>query len=299
LNADGSLDTTLTAENVSSQSKMTLRSDGKINILEGVYPLPQFSLTRYLDDGTLDPSFNDSLIVQLPASTLYVWQFALQSNKMLVLFRMDDEPEAELLRLNEDGSADAAFGDNGFAYPIGIDRRIENRSPQPQTDNKILVVEVSNTSSSMGVARYLNNGTADPNFGVDGFAEISGITTPPSIRLQGDMKILAGSINDSDFVMVRLLNEIGTSVNETEANTSLSVFPNPASHQLIINYPFSSNEEATIIITDVTGKILHEEKANSSSDHYVLKLSDLLSGIYFLTLKTKSESKSVKLVKEE
>ncbi len=297
LNADGTSDETFDdSTSVMTSGNIALRNDGKIDVLAGSYPLTQFSLYRLSGDGSFDPLFNNSLVIQLPADAYYVWRFNLQDdNKMLVLYRMGDEPFAGLLRLNEDGTIDSAFGNAGYAGPVGTDCRIENIPPLSQPDGKILLSQVCN---SPGVARMLNDGSPDLNFGADGFTAISGITLAPLLGWQSDGKILAGSINDSDFVMVRLLNEFNTSVNEINSMNSLLLFPNPASDLLSIYYPFSTGESSAITISDLSGKILREEKANAINDHYVIHVNDFDAGIYLLSLRTADKSTSVKFVKQ-
>jgi hypothetical protein len=169
-----------------------------------------------------------------------------------------------------------------------------------QPDNKILLAGKTTNNVDIAVSRVLDNASTDATFGTNGITTLTDVDPvySSSIKLQDDDKILVFTTDLGEFFLARLLNEIVISVNDIETSNLLQVYPNPSSDQLIINYPFSSNEDETIFITDVTGKILREEKVNPSSNHYVMKVNDLLPGIYLLTLKTKSESYSVKVVKE-
>jgi hypothetical protein len=89
------------------------------------------------------------------------------------------------------------------------------------------------------------------------------------------------------------INEIPSSV------TLFSCMPNPANFTTKISYELKNNENASIIITDITGRTVqtisqgHQNKGYYSVD---VDLTSLTSGTYFYTLKTKSAQLTDKLI---
>ncbi|NCX95481.1 MAG: T9SS C-terminal target domain-containing protein [Chitinophagia bacterium] len=65
--------------------------------------------------------------------------------------------------------------------------------------------------------------------------------------------------------------------------TYVSIYPNPTSDVLNISLPEGS-ENATIILTDITGKVVATQQATSLSQ--TLNLSGLAKGNYMLTIAT-------------
>ena len=105
----------------------------------------------------------------------------------------------------------------------------------------------------------------------------------------------APSMNTAKFMqrtVSKKITPIGTvAVNELDGtNTSISAFPNPTSGKLNINWSAATSEEATLIITDVTGrevltKSFSMTKGNGAE---VVNLSSFVNGMYFVSVKAAS-----------
>ena len=103
---------------------LLLRDDGKIVALAetnpGVFTVPAvLNLARLNPDGSLDAGFGDAGITDLEVarwSHLNVYGVALQTDgKILVSGRITSQaPAGVVLRIDEDGSFDSAFGDAGI-----------------------------------------------------------------------------------------------------------------------------------------------------------------------------------------
>jgi uncharacterized delta-60 repeat protein len=203
-----------------------------------------------------------------------------------------------LLRLNEDGSIDDSFGGSGYVITEDFNSNL-NAKIELQDDGKILI---AGYTWKLGVLRFEADGTLDTQFGNNGLATIGNVSVAGSnifyTRIQKDGKILVGTNDYLDFFMARLLNDGAVPVAAMTANSFLHVYPNPASDQLIINYPFSLNELAKITIADATGKIYYEQNVNSNSAQYPINLKALSSGIYMLTLQTVRNCITMKFVKQ-
>lgn len=80
--------------------------------------------------------------------------------------------------------------------------------------------------------------------------------------------------------------------------TSLfSCYPNPFQNKLNITIPqIAESERAIIIITDVTGKIVHTSASNQENS--LLDLNSLSNGVYQLTVSANKEKWTLKVVKQ-
>jgi hypothetical protein len=87
-----------------------------------------------------------------------------------------------------------------------------------------------------------------------------------------------------------------TSIDKTENNTVLKLFPNPTSSD--INLVFNSNETLNYSITDITGKeVKTGQLKTKSSQVYPIDVDELISGMYFITCKfEKAETITQKFV---
>ncbi len=73
----------------------------------------------------------------------------------------------------------------------------------------------------------------------------------------------------------------------------LTVYPNPVKDNLFVS---SDSEITQLILTDISGKIIHEFD-NISSDTFELNITNLQSGVYLLRISTKDANKLIKLIK--
>ncbi|HKR06989.1 MAG TPA: T9SS type A sorting domain-containing protein [Bacteroidia bacterium] len=74
-----------------------------------------------------------------------------------------------------------------------------------------------------------------------------------------------------------------------------SIYPNPASDFIIINFT-NTQEKHNITLSNIIGTILSNQYYNSDSGMFKLDVSDLTPGIYMITIKTKSEIYTQKLI---
>ncbi|MBA2407628.1 MAG: T9SS type A sorting domain-containing protein [Chitinophagales bacterium] len=246
-------------------------------------------------DGLVDTTFGNNGFVDLLAENIYGC-FWMNDKVISVLGNYDNAVfEDFLMRHNGDGNIDSSFGTNGkvsFDIQSGFSSDLIPTA-MSLPDGKI----VAYFGSSPPMKRFNYDGSIDLTFGNFGVAIVP-IISRANLDLSWDNKILVTGGDIPNFFIFRLLNDISTSSSSIDQVSTLKIFPNPTSDQLVINYPFSSNEQAVITITDLSGKVLQEEKGNYSGDYYLINLKDFPAGIYLLALKTKSESISVKVMKD-
>ncbi len=100
--------------------------------------------------------------------------------------------------------------------------------------------------------------------------------------------------------LVQLPSLNATSINELNLNTvDLKSFPNPAENQLNITVNSSSNELMVVTIYDAQGKIIqnYSETVNAGANTLTLNISDINSGVYFVTIAHGSVIEKGKFIK--
>ncbi|HYG15386.1 MAG TPA: T9SS type A sorting domain-containing protein, partial [Bacteroidia bacterium] len=89
-----------------------------------------------------------------------------------------------------------------------------------------------------------------------------------------------------------------TAVAEAGPVLNLNVYPNPVSASLTVEFDLADNQEVTIEVTDVTGKvvssILPATSLNAGVQRLSANLGNLSEGVYFVAIKTDNGVKTVK-----
>jgi uncharacterized delta-60 repeat protein len=183
-----------------------VQPDGKI-IAVGTSMTPTYTamieVTRYLTDGTFDPSFGTnghfSYTYNGNPETM-AYRCLIKSNgKILVAGHTTNYTTwgIILIQLNSNGTPDAAFGTNGVVYQNLTAGENLAYGLALQSDNKILVSGIktdANGSTVPIVARFSSIGVLDASFGNNGVAEVPIVTGDndfASVCVQPDGKILA------------------------------------------------------------------------------------------------------------
>jgi len=105
-----------------------------------------------------------------------------------------------------------------------------------------------------------------------------------------------------DAVMIRTIFNKNVFQGISEVNNNITLFscmPNPANNSTQISYELKNNEKASIIITDIMGRIIQtlDQGAQAKGNYAVtIDLSNLTSGTYFYTLKTLIAQATDKLI---
>lgn len=211
--SDGSLDPTFHNGGMSfvhcnyqlNTSSMTLQSDGKIVLAAAGLnndPWPFTAIFRFQPDGAPDSSFAQNGAWVNPVgnehSALYNI-LALPDGKILAggVAKEFSDFDFTLLRLQNDGTSDAGFGNNGLVFTDfgwGGDKA---HGIYPRADGKMLftgnyLIGAFNSPDNLcALAQLLPDGTADPGFGTGGIDTFTGGSLI-SVVFQPDGKILAG-----------------------------------------------------------------------------------------------------------
>jgi CubicO group peptidase (beta-lactamase class C family) len=97
-----------------------------------------------------------------------------------------------------------------------------------------------------------------------------------------------------DGMYTTIKNYMTLGIKENTNSSSLDLFPNPATNDLTINLG-STNKNAEITITDITGKIIY---TTTSTEAKLLEVStkDFSSGVYVVQIKTANFIETKKLI---
>lgn len=118
----------------------------------------------------------------------------------------------------------------------------------------------------------------------------SGITIGDSMNAQAHIYFDFNLAIDTNIVTTTVQNVAGIKENKTE---DFTIYPNPASGSvsILLNTTVTSSE---IVIVDVLGKIVQTKTINSNQSD--LDISNLKSGIYFITINNEGMKTTKKLV---
>ncbi|MBK9190232.1 MAG: T9SS type A sorting domain-containing protein [Crocinitomicaceae bacterium] len=81
----------------------------------------------------------------------------------------------------------------------------------------------------------------------------------------------------------------------------LSVYPNPASDQIILSFNIANQSECSAVIIDAMGNIVGEifnQSMNAGNQQFVYNTSDLSAGVYFIQITGDQQTETLKLILE-
>jgi uncharacterized delta-60 repeat protein len=203
-------------------SSVVVQPDGKILVAGGAFPnftfLGDIAVVRYNPDGSLDTGFGNGGIVltSFPGQGSYAFALALQPDGMIVAAgthfinfqpsEQTSDTNFALVRYHPDGSLDTSFGNLGGGVSTDFDGNNDDAfSILVQPDGKLVAVgSALNLADfyNFAAARYLPDGSLDPNFGTGGKVRLDfgnhDFDRAQSAALQPDGKIVAAGFAISD-----------------------------------------------------------------------------------------------------
>jgi uncharacterized protein YjdB len=114
------------------------------------------------------------------------------------------------------------------------------------------------------------------------------VTVPSGVITIGGATLIVGNVNfelnRNDSTIVPLVN----AVNNVNASGKIHVYPNPTSGALNIKWEDKSMTDATITVTDVTGRVISTATVNNNNRNGVTRvdMSGLSNGIYMVNVKS-------------
>ena len=185
---------------------LAIDSQDRIVAVSGAAESNGTVIYRYLDDGSLDPSFGAggmATIAETDGSTDQFPSVALQADGRIVVASSNFEcPNSscvriQVLRLLSDGSLDPQFGSGGVVrtgtsgfFPV------RPKDIAIQSDGKIVVAaDRADGIAEAVLVRYQTNGDPDPTFGIDGIVQRSipyDEWFTAAVAIQPDGRLLVG-----------------------------------------------------------------------------------------------------------
>ena len=325
-NTDGTIDTSfaqngyfITSVGVRDYANsLSILPDGKIVIGGAIFNgnHSDFCVIRLLPDGSPDPDFGLNGI----ASYDYdendeITSICLQPDGKLVFsgFTGDDDNEYlyAVMRINEDGSVDHGFGDDGLVTGEGgsMAKKVE-----VEPSGKILVAGAygggNNKTASM--LRFNHDGTLDPEFGENGLitTTFSSSCQANAVVLQPDGKILLGGEAGStggtynpDFALMRYHSGPELSIGEQDmVRSTFMVYPNPVVNSFNLEMQLAQAETLSVDLIDIHGRKICNFAERSqfgiglTSTRFTLP-DNLNKGTYFLKIGSANDNKVVRIIK--
>jgi hypothetical protein len=142
-------------------------------------------------------------------------------------------------------------------------------------------------------------GTGSPGYTGDG-----GLATAAQIYepLGSDINPVTGYLYYSDWgasaVRYITISEEVLAVNEVHENSSLAVYPNPASQNLYIKNTVTTGHSAIITITDILGNELLSQTVSTRENVFQINVSGLSAGMYFVKVVSENTLLTTKFIKQ-
>ena len=171
---------------------------------------------------------------------------------------------------------------------------------QDITVENVLSVEFSLPDAQVGIpAQYINTtdnaASCTWNWG-DGSPNSSGTCTPLHVYTAVGTYTITLEITDGDGCTRSASQEINVypvGLNDVSANTSLKLYPNPASDIVQLNYAFEGQQQLEIQILDAVGRVVKSEKATALNGYQTqLNFGNQPKGYYIVSIT--SENGTVK-----
>lgn len=104
-----------------------------------------------------------------------------------------------------------------------------------------------------------------------------------------------GKENGKASIWKNTAADLTLNTKENELKKSINVFPNPTSDKIHISMNNQLSDEMTIAISDMTGKLIHQQNFNNKKE-LTIDVRHFIKGNYILTVKNQSQSYSQKII---
>jgi hypothetical protein len=117
-------------------------------------------------------------------------------------------------------------------------------------------------------------------------------TAGQKVRMQ---YVMANCIRRKSLNTSYVCSSVG--INETVSNLEISLFPNPSNGELNVTVDLLNSEDFTISVINTLGQVVKEvNQLHSNGGTVKLDLSSNSNGVYYVTVKTKSGSKTKRFI---
>lgn len=268
-----------------------------------------FIVARFLNNGNLDNTFgiNGVSNIDLGANGLSIPNSIIvqSDNKILVSGTLNINNSNvfnyAVTRLNENGSLDTSFANNGFYKTmVGISPSGSCSDMKLLTNGKIIVAGNLKSGTGIGLLRLNSNGTLDITFGTNGITttinnNITNVSVSKvAIKSDGKILVVGGAIgnspNNKNQILIAQYNNTSNLGNAEFTTNNFSFFPNPVKETMYI----SEIKNMEFEIYDVLAQLVLKGKQNENQ----INVNSLTNGIYILKLKNEKNIITQKFIKE-
>jgi uncharacterized delta-60 repeat protein len=198
---DGIVLTALNTFGMSECHSIAIQPDGKIVAAGSAQT--NFALARYLDNGSLDPTFSTDGKTYASMSSLLdqVNKVLVQPDgKIIAIGTANNNDYIALARFNTDGTLDTSFSQDGKVLYFGTGAY--GYGGALQADGKILACGPTMLGST--VIRLLGDGSVDSTFGAAGVAILADLYDPTDIVIRPDGRLLVTGSDGGNAVLAQL-----------------------------------------------------------------------------------------------
>lgn len=267
----------------------------------------QVGVFRLTENGEMDLTFSDDgwLILDYSADAdASASIFCLPENKTLIATTAElPHPKGILTMLEENGNTDVTFGEEGIAT---IDSFII-ADTEVDLHGNYLVIDGSVVweKNDIKIAKILSSGFSDPAFGEFGIKRIPFYEPAVSacLAIQTDGKIVTGGYTGTyatKSIVSRILSENKNGLNNTFAEGSVKIYPNPIwrGAEIFISTPKEAQRLIYTII-DLRNNIIKNDVLKTPIDLDFIKLTlpvSITAGVYYLTLQGENFYKCLPII---
>lgn len=189
---------------------IALQADGKI--VAGGRAFNNFALARYNTDGSIDNTFgtNGQILTSFGTDDDFLHSLIVQPDQKIVAGGRT-HPKGyifALARYNTDGSLDDTFGNNGQVTTDFQDGSGDDEIWALTLDATNRIVAAGQAGTNFALARYSGvDGSLDTDMGLVVTDLGSASTGIYALCMQPNQQIVAGGMEDTDFVLVRYRND--------------------------------------------------------------------------------------------
>jgi uncharacterized delta-60 repeat protein len=287
---------------IQSDNKIVL--GGRVSYIDGGgTEVTQMYLARFLETGIIDSTYGINGMASYPLA-LNNNDMTFDANENIIAVgeigtnSLGTSGDIVVMRITPAGVPDSTFGNNGSTV-ISVDSYADYvNAVLLQADGKILVGGSyfdfgAGTTTDCLIIRFLDNGSPDSTFGVNGIFK-TGVTSGTDRILDMTMDsenkiVISGTANFSvnfDFVVGRIIMDLSTNdMNAVINHPELLLFPNPVSGTL--NVHSGKGEISEVNIFNLSGQTIYSRKIHAVTD-FQIDVSGFERGIYLLKLNSDS-----------
>lgn len=269
--------------------------DGKI-LFAGMASWNLF-LLRMHPNGTIDLSFGTEgyLIDPMPSGG-EAYGIALQPDGKIVACGYGDPSfQPIVVRYHPNGSRDTTFGDQGVVYFSEIGDPTEGIGIEVLPNGKIISGISSFYANNFYLAQLLPSGERDSSFGINGVYEyLNNDFRARAMSRSANLLAVSGreeaNAGFNKIVLLRFLLDLNVgTLNPAEPDPTLWVYPNPIMEQFTLEFGLEQQEQVSVYLTDIQGKLVQNLIQNKPFEpgKHTLTLScpsHLPAGNYVLSL---------------